>query len=116
MMYVTELNKTKQDRIRKALISNGISKDDLERAMNSKIADLRDLLDIDENGDIRMSILDQIRQMKEDNTYDRAVVDEIADKMEELIGPAEMWNTLRPGFEQSELLENLEYIAKENEL
>lgn len=116
MMYVTELNNTKQDRIRKALISNGISKDDLERAMNSKIADLQELLDIDENGDIRMSILDQIRQIKEDNTYDRAVVDEIADKMEELIGPAEMWNTLRPGFEQSELLENLEYIAKENDL
>lgn len=116
MMYVTELNNTKQDRIRKALISNGISKDDLDRAMNSKIADLQELLDIDENGDIRMSILDQIRQIKEDNTYDRAVVDEIADKMEELIGPAEMWNTIRPGFEQSELLENLEYIAKENDL
>lgn len=63
-----------------------------------------------------MSILNEIRDLKESRDYDRSKIDEIADKMEELIGPAEMWNIIRPGFEQDELLENLEYIARESDI
>ena len=43
-------------------------------------------------------------------------LDDIADGMEEIIGSAEMWDTLRHGFEPSEFLENLEYIARECDL
>lgn len=63
-----------------------------------------------------MSILETIRSMKQNRNYTIDEVDEIADKMEEEIGAAEMWNTLRPGMELDELIENLEYIARENDL
>jgi len=63
-----------------------------------------------------MSILEKIRDLRESRNYDRSAVDDIADKMEDLVGPAEMWNTLRPGFSTDELIENLEYIAKEHDL
>ena len=43
-------------------------------------------------------------------------LNELADKMENEIGAAEMWNILRPGFEVDELIENLEFIAKESDL
>lgn len=58
-------------------------------------------------------ILDKIRDLSENRNYDRAIVEDIANKMEDILGPAEMWNTLRPGFSTDELLCNLEYIAKE---
>lgn len=60
-----------------------------------------------------MSILDELRELSENRNYDRTTVDAIADKMEDILGPTEMWNTLRPGFSTDELLSNLEYIAKE---
>lgn len=63
-----------------------------------------------------MSILEQIRQLRENHSYDRERIEAIADQMEELIGEAEMWRTLRPGFSTDELIENLEYIAKEEDL
>ena len=40
----------------------------------------------------------------------------LADKLENELGQAQMWNTLRPGFSCDELLENLMYIAKENDM
>lgn len=63
-----------------------------------------------------MSILEKIRDLRESRNYDRSAVDDIADKMEDLVSPAEMWNTLRPGFSTDELIKNLEYIAKEHDL
>ena len=61
------------------------------------------------------SYLEIIRELRSSN-YNRSDLDDIADGMEELIGSAEMWNTLRYGFESSEYLENLEYIARECDL
>lgn len=61
-------------------------------------------------------ILERIRKIREDNSYNRAILNEIADDMEEIIGEEGMWKTLRPGFSTDELLENLEYIAKEEDL
>ncbi len=58
----------------------------------------------------------KIRDLRESRNYDRSAIDDIADKMEDLVSPAEMWNTLRPGFSTDELIENLEYIAKEHDL
>lgn len=63
-----------------------------------------------------MSILDQIKELKENQENVSEKINDIADQMEELIGPAEMWNTLRPGFNLHEFIENLEYIARENDL
>jgi len=60
--------------------------------------------------------LKKIRDLRESRNYDRSAIDDIADKMEDLVSPAEMWNTLRPGFSTDELIENLEYIAKEHDL
>lgn len=60
--------------------------------------------------------LDKIRQIKEDRKYDRAQIDVIANEMEEILGPAEMWNYLRYGFTTDEFIENLEYIAKEADI
>ena len=63
-----------------------------------------------------MSILEKIRDLRESRNYDRSAVDEIANEIEDIIGPTEMWNILRPGFSTDELIENLEYIAKECDL
>lgn len=63
-----------------------------------------------------MSLLEQIRALKRNQNNVSEEVNTISDKMEELIGPAEMWNTLRPGFDLSEFIENLEYIAREHDL
>lgn len=63
-----------------------------------------------------MDILDELRSLKDNRQYDRDRLEAIADKMENEIGQASMWSTLRPGFSADELLENLIYIAKENEL
>lgn len=64
-----------------------------------------------------MSILEQIRELKEHKDGNlRENLDNITDTVEELLGPAEMWNICRIGFSTDELLENLEYIAKEADI
>lgn len=63
-----------------------------------------------------MDLLEQLREIKQTRNYDRNQLEKIADIMEEEIGPAEMWNTLRPAFSAGEFLENLEYIAREHDL
>ena len=63
-----------------------------------------------------MSYLDQLRDMKEQHKYDRDDLNEIADAMTEELTAAEMCNILRVGFSTDELLENLEYIAKEADI
>lgn len=63
-----------------------------------------------------MSKLETILAMKENNNYTYDEIQDIADQMEAELGAAEMWNTLRPAFEMSELLENLEYIAREADI
>ena len=61
------------------------------------------------------SYLEIIRELRSSN-YTMDDLDDIADGMEDIIGSAEMWDTLRHGFEPSEFLENLEYIARECDL
>lgn len=63
-----------------------------------------------------MDLLEQLREIKQTNSYDINKLNKIADEIEEEIGPAEMWNTLRPAFSVGEFLENLEYIAREHDL
>lgn len=63
-----------------------------------------------------MSYLEKIRDIKENDNFNVEVINNIADEMEEQLGSAEMWNTLRPGFTTDELLENLEYIAREADI
>lgn len=63
-----------------------------------------------------VTYLEKIREIKENNNYDIELINTIADKMEEQLGSAEMWNILRPGFTIDELLENLEYIAREADI
>ena len=63
-----------------------------------------------------MSYLDEIRELKENNDYDIEKINTIADKMEEELSSSEMWNILRPAFSINELLENLEYIAREADI
>lgn len=62
------------------------------------------------------SIYEELRDLKDSRDYSRDSLEILADKLENAIGPAQMWNTLRPGFSCDELLENLMYIARENEL
>lgn len=61
-------------------------------------------------------ILDELRDLKDSRDYSREQLDILADKLEDELGSAEMWNTLRPGFSTDELMENLIYIAKENDV
>lgn len=63
-----------------------------------------------------MSKLEQITELKENHDYDSEKLGKIADEMEEELGSAEMWNILRPGFSNDELIENLEYIAREADI
>lgn len=62
-----------------------------------------------------MEYLEQIRELRTSD-YTRDDLDKIADDLEDILGPAIMWETVRLGFESSELLENLEYIAREHDL
>ena len=62
------------------------------------------------------NLLDEIRELQENGDYRRETLDAIADMMEEAVGAAELWNTLRPGFKTSEYIENLEYLARELDL
>ena len=63
-----------------------------------------------------MSYLEKIRDIKENDNFNVEVINNIADEMEDQLGSAEMWNILRPGFTLDELLENLEYIAREADI
>lgn len=63
-----------------------------------------------------MSILDELRDLKESKDYSIDKLNILADKLENELGAAEMWNTLRPGFSTNELMENLIYIAKETDM
>lgn len=62
------------------------------------------------------SILEELRDLKDSRGYSRDSLEILADKLENELGYAQMWNTLRPGFSCDELLENLIYIAKENDM
>ena len=62
-----------------------------------------------------MDYLEKIRQLKNEG-YTRSDVDEIADEMEELLGHAQMWDYVRIGMSNEELIENLEFIAKEADI
>ncbi|MBQ4122370.1 hypothetical protein IJD44_01405 [bacterium] len=46
MIYVCELDRENQNRIKRELENFGIHGDDLHRAMNSKIIDLEEIIDI----------------------------------------------------------------------
>ena len=48
MIYVCELDKENQNKIKRELEKFGIHGDDLHRAMNSKIVDLEEIIDIKE--------------------------------------------------------------------
>jgi len=62
-------------------------------------------------------ILERIKQLKEEKPADYLEqLNEICDEIREILGPAEMWNILRPGFSIDELAENLEYIARETDI
>ena len=63
-----------------------------------------------------MSIYEEILDLIKSDSYDKAKLNDIANRMEEKIGPAEMWNTLRPGLDYEEFIENLEYIAREADI
>lgn len=63
------------------------------------------------------SYLSRIREIKEKKPSDMKMqLEEIANEMEDVLSPAEMWNTVRVGFDVDELAENLEYIARENDI
>ena len=63
------------------------------------------------------SYLSRIREIKEKKPSDMKIqLEEIANEMEDILSPAEMWNTVRVGFSVDELAENLEYIARENDI
>ena len=62
------------------------------------------------------NLLDEIRELQENGDYRRENLDVIADMMEAEVGSAALWNTLRIGFNTSEYLENLEYLARELDL
>lgn len=62
------------------------------------------------------NLLDEILELQKNGDYRRETLDAIADMMEEEVGSAELWNTLRLGFETSEYMENLEYLARELDL
>ena len=63
------------------------------------------------------SYLSRIREIKEKKPSDMKMqLEEIANEMEDILSSAEMWNTVRVGFSVDELAENLEYIARENDI
>lgn len=60
--------------------------------------------------------LEKIRDLKEKKVFERDLYESIADDMEDILGPAEMWRLVKYGFSTDELIENLEYIAKEADI
>lgn len=63
-----------------------------------------------------MSILEQLKELQANYYYDRDKLDVLTDQITEAISPAECWNTIRDAFSESELIENLIYIAEEHDL
>lgn len=57
-----------------------------------------------------------LKRMSEEKDYERWKLDNIADFMEEKVGAAELWKTLRPALEAPEMLEHLLFLAKELDL
>lgn len=57
-----------------------------------------------------------LKRMSEEHDYERWKLDNIADFMEERVGAAELWKTLRPALESPEMLEHLLFLAKELDL
>lgn len=57
-----------------------------------------------------------LKRMSEEHDYSRWKLDSIADFMEERVGAAELWKTLRPALEAPEMLEHLLFLAKELDL
>ena len=57
-----------------------------------------------------------LKRMHDEHDYSRWKLDSIADFMEERVGAAELWNTLRPALESPEMLEHLLFLAKELDL
>lgn len=60
-----------------------------------------------------ITIAEKLDTMIKENNYSREALDLIADELEEEFGSAALWDTLRLGFETSEYMENLIYLAKE---
>lgn len=63
-----------------------------------------------------MELLERIREMKEQGNFNRTDWELITDEMEDILSPAEMWNIVRLGFSTDELIENLEFIAREADI
>ena len=63
-----------------------------------------------------MSILEKLEELKLNSDYSREKLDKLADEMEEATSSAELWNSLRLGFETGEYMENLIYLAHELDL
>lgn len=62
------------------------------------------------------TILDRLREMEEEYDYDMDELFKISDEIEEAISAKECWNTLKGSFSDTELLENLIYLATEHDL
>lgn len=65
---------------------------------------------------MEQSYLQILRDMEENHDYDMEKLHKISEEIEENITAAECWNTLKHGFSDNELLENLIYLAKEHDL
>ena len=63
-----------------------------------------------------MELLEKIREMQEQGNFDRTDWELITDEIENILSPAEMWNIVRLGFSTDELIENLEFIAREADI
>ena len=63
-----------------------------------------------------MELLEKIREMKEQGNFNRTDWELITDEIEDILSPAEMWNIVRLGFSTDELIENLEFIAREADI
>lgn len=57
-----------------------------------------------------------LKRISEEHDYERWKLDSIADYMEEQVGAAELWKTLRPALESPEMLEHILFLAKELDL
>lgn len=62
------------------------------------------------------SALEFLYKLKENKNYDRSTLKVIADYFEQVVSPAELWKCLKPAFTETELMENLIYLAKELDL
>lgn len=63
-----------------------------------------------------MELLEKIREMKEQGNFNRTDWELITDEIEDILSPAKMWNIVRLGFSTDELIENLEFIAREADI